>query len=69
MTIDIVVVNMIVNHVQMFRKFRKTIDIFFFLYKIFIFYRGVKPLEKKDGEGAHNWGSQTENPDEHPVPE
>jgi len=53
----------------MFRKFRKTIDIFFFLYKIFIFYRGVKPLEKKDGEGAHNWGSQTENPDEHPVPE
>ena len=29
----------------------------------------VKPVEKKDGEGAHNWGSQTENPDETAVTE
>jgi hypothetical protein len=53
----------------MFRKFRKKNHIFFFLYKIFIFYRSVKPIEKKDGEGAHNWGNPTENPDEHPVSE
>ena len=24
----------------------------------------VKPIEKKDGEGAHNWGSATENPED-----
>ncbi|UJR15415.1 hypothetical protein I4U23_002362 [Adineta vaga] len=31
------------------------------------FVSGVKPIEKKDGEGAHNWGNPTENPEEHPV--
>ncbi|CAF4211123.1 unnamed protein product, partial [Rotaria magnacalcarata] len=30
---------------------------------------GVKPIEKKDGEGAHNWGNPTENPEDHPLPE
>jgi len=30
---------------------------------------GVKPIEKKDGEGAHNWGNPTENPDDHMVTE
>jgi hypothetical protein len=33
------------------------------------FSRGVKPIEKKDGEGAHNWGNATENPEENPVSE
>jgi len=37
--------------------------------KWFISSRGVKPIEKKDGEGSHNWGNPAENPDEHPVPE
>lgn len=27
----------------------------------------VKPIEKKDGQGAHNWGDQTEVPEEEPV--
>ncbi|CAF1017327.1 unnamed protein product [Rotaria sordida] len=31
------------------------------------FVSGVKPIEKKDGEGAHNWGNPTENPEEHPI--
>jgi len=31
------------------------------------FVTGVKPIEKKDGEGAYNWGNPTENPEEHPV--
>ena len=31
--------------------------------------RGVKPVEKKDGEGAHNWGNPTENPEDNPVAE
>ena len=30
---------------------------------------GVKPIEKKDGEGAHNWGNPTENPEDHLVTE
>lgn len=30
---------------------------------------GVKPIEKKDGEGAHNWGNPTENPEDHLVSE
>jgi hypothetical protein len=38
-------------------------------HKIIFFCRGVKPIEKKDGEGAHNWGNPTENPEEHPVSE
>lgn len=32
-------------------------------------YRGVKAIEKKDGEGAHNWGNPTENPEDHPISE
>ena len=31
--------------------------------EIFRFSRGVKPVEKKDGEGAHNWGNAAEIPD------
>jgi len=31
------------------------------------FTSSVKAIEKKDGEGAHNWGNPTENPEEHPV--
>ncbi|CAF4653906.1 unnamed protein product [Rotaria sp. Silwood1] len=31
------------------------------------FVSSVKPIEKKDGEGAHNWGKPTENPEEHPI--
>lgn len=60
---------MIVNHEQIFRKFKEENKNFVFHYQIFYFSRGVKPVEKKDGEGAHNWGSQTENPDEIPVTE
>ena len=33
------------------------------------FHSGVKPIEKKDGEGAHNWGNPTENPEDHPISE
>jgi hypothetical protein len=39
------------------------------LIKYIFLYRGVKPIEKKDGEGAHNWGNPTENPEEHPISE
>ncbi len=57
---------MIVNHVHLFRMFKIIYrDIFLF----FCVYRGVKPIEKKDGEGAHNWGNPTENPEEHPISE
>ena len=35
---------------------------------VFIF-SGVKPIEKRDGEGAYNWGNPTENPEEHPISE
>ena len=57
---------MIVNHVPLFRKlirnhFRKLC--------YFSFYSSVKPIEKKDGEGAHNWGNPTENPEEHQISE
>lgn len=31
------------------------------------FVSSVKPIEKKDGQGAHNWGDQTEVPEEEPV--
>ncbi|CAF1645097.1 unnamed protein product [Adineta ricciae] len=31
------------------------------------FVSGVKPIEKRDGEGAYNWGNPTENPEEHPI--
>ena len=31
------------------------------------FISSVKPIEKKDGQGAHNWGDQTEVPEEEPV--
>jgi hypothetical protein len=36
---------------------------------VLLFSRGVKPIEKKDGEGAHNWGNPTENPEDHIVSE
>ncbi len=67
MIIELIVVNMIVNHVHLFRKCytKKNHD----LIKYIFLYRGVKPIEKKDGEGAHNWGNPTENPEEHPISE
>lgn len=42
-------------------------SIFYFI--VFFFCRGVKAVEKKDGEGAHNWGSPTENPEDIPAVE
>ncbi|CAF3162803.1 unnamed protein product [Rotaria sp. Silwood2] len=32
------------------------------------FVSGVKPTEKKDGEGAYNWGNQTEIPPDDQIP-
>ena len=61
-----IAVSSTVNHAPISREL---ITLTRFHNSVFSLRSGVKPIEKKDGEGAHNWGNPTENPEDHPISE